>query len=377
MSEATLREALQRMPHHTKWDVANNVVNASYKGDWIRWDDVLTAIALATPSAPHGYHAPNVNHIPDGLISKREVYRMVERMAGMQVPQTDYDCMGEPFIKPDAKPSEIYKHVLKGIKSLSASAPQEVAQDGINGKRWEHIANDVIDGGTFRRHMIPESRRELKERIVDALVAAAQAAQGVGTVSEEQVRRARYAELGLKHIPPYYEHVDDRTLTANLNALLHQPASAPAKETEDGRRSLAEKAKYEMTEFERTYSFGVIPCSTHTEIAKPIPGLTVAIPETAAPVVQPDAQVMERAREVVSNLHAAFHCSQCRRYEENELTKGIAALVTRERDAARMAALEQAAVIAERCVGWYEGRGDEVGKHAADEIRALAAKEQS
>lgn len=36
--------------------------------------------------------------------------------------------------------------------------------------------------------------------------------------------------------------------------------------------------------------------------------------------------------------------------------------------------LEKAAQIAEMCVGWYEGRGDEVGKLAADEIRAFASK---
>jgi hypothetical protein len=77
--------------------------------------------------------------------------------------------------------------------------------DGIDGQRWERIANDVIDGGTFRRHMIPESRRELKERIIDALVRANRAAppaQGaptpalVATRARLWVRQAE--ELGEK-----------------------------------------------------------------------------------------------------------------------------------------------------------------------------------
>ena len=86
-------------------------------------------------------------------------------------------------------------------KQTSASPVGEPGRtpDGLDGQRWERIANDVIDGGTFKRHMIPESRRELKERIVDALVRANRAAppaqgapgtrDGVSRIAAERKRQ--------------------------------------------------------------------------------------------------------------------------------------------------------------------------------------------
>jgi len=48
-----------------------------------------------------------------------------------------------------------------------------------------------------------------------------------------------------------------------------------------------------------------------------------------------------------------------------------------ELDAAETAALERAAIIAHECTGWYEGKGDSVGDHAAEEIRARITPNQS
>lgn len=65
---------------------------------------------------------PNADHIPDRPIGSRLLYRRVERMAGMQVPQYDRDPFGEPVARPEPKPSDIYAHILKCIEELARKA---------------------------------------------------------------------------------------------------------------------------------------------------------------------------------------------------------------------------------------------------------------
>lgn len=67
------------------------------------------------------YHAPNADHISDALISRRALYRTIERIAGMTVPQFGVDCMGDKIRLPWPEPSVIYEHVLKAIKNFPSS----------------------------------------------------------------------------------------------------------------------------------------------------------------------------------------------------------------------------------------------------------------
>ena len=61
------------------------------------------------------FYAPNADHIDEGLIQRHALYRHIERMAGMTVPQWDRDCMGEPFLREPLTAKEVYAHVLKAI----------------------------------------------------------------------------------------------------------------------------------------------------------------------------------------------------------------------------------------------------------------------
>jgi hypothetical protein len=82
------------------------------------------------PPAPSSYFASNVEHISPGLIDRRFIYRTIERMAGMTVPQVDYDYMGDPVFRPAPKPEEIYAHVLKAIAEAPVGALSPKAEVG-------------------------------------------------------------------------------------------------------------------------------------------------------------------------------------------------------------------------------------------------------
>lgn len=73
------------------------------------------------------YHAPDALHIPGGSVNRRALYRAIERMAGMQVPQYEQDCMGETVLKPAQSPEVIYTHVLLAIKEFGG-APEPSAE---------------------------------------------------------------------------------------------------------------------------------------------------------------------------------------------------------------------------------------------------------
>jgi hypothetical protein len=73
-------------------------------------------------------------------------------------------------LNPSAFSQEGIAQLLNKWRSANKAVRELLAAPAVaETLRLERIANDVIDGGTFRRHMIPESRRELKERIVMAL----------------------------------------------------------------------------------------------------------------------------------------------------------------------------------------------------------------
>lgn len=59
--------------------------------------------------------APDTNHINTARIQRRALYRHIERMAGMTVPQWDRDCMGDAIRRRPPTAEEVYAHVLKAI----------------------------------------------------------------------------------------------------------------------------------------------------------------------------------------------------------------------------------------------------------------------
>ena len=68
--------------------------------------------------------APNTDHVPDDSISRREIYRCIERIAGMTVPQYKADCMGDAELQPNPNPSESYAHVLKAVLAYPSFTPR-------------------------------------------------------------------------------------------------------------------------------------------------------------------------------------------------------------------------------------------------------------
>lgn len=89
-----------------RWEVTIQGESTSCPDDWHRQREGPT------------YIAPNADHIPDGLIDRRVLYRQIERMAGMTVPQIDYDCVGDPIYRPDPKPAEIFASILKMVATF-------------------------------------------------------------------------------------------------------------------------------------------------------------------------------------------------------------------------------------------------------------------
>ena len=96
--------------------------------------------------------------------------------------------------------------------------------------------------------------------------------------------------------------------------------------------------------------------------------------------VQSAAEVIERVRKVAERI-AEFLCAhlsnplqkaECIKYRTDLMSKPFVALVTRERDEARLAFGEKVAKLVER--EWFNP--DVTGQGCAQAIRALAAKEQ-
>jgi hypothetical protein len=85
------------------------------------------------PVMPRTY--PNAEHIPDARISRRALYRAIERIAGMTVSQSIRDCMGDEVQRPEFKPAEIYAHVLKAIAEFEPHRHEAELDTPIRGRR--------------------------------------------------------------------------------------------------------------------------------------------------------------------------------------------------------------------------------------------------
>jgi hypothetical protein len=75
------------------------------------------------------YHAPNADHVSNDYVNRRALYRHIERMAGMTVPQRNRNCMGDEVPAPLPRPEEIYAHVLKAIRQFGKIGAEPVKAD--------------------------------------------------------------------------------------------------------------------------------------------------------------------------------------------------------------------------------------------------------